>query len=301
MTQQKTIKNVLKLRKELYARSLADKIARDTAQFNLKEAYKPLLEGQKQQTESQKEISEAQQNLQDARSQELTQKHEELISEIRKQPLIIPLIKALDKEPKVVDVIKGKSDGSDLTEREQHILQQLNKVDDRVLKTLTDFYSSVLAASELEGESGIETKTPMTEESQEMFDRIMQLRNNPNKEETKQAIKKLLNEDANRDSLLNYLKLINYQFDLTRYPYTTIKRVNPALYKEIQDLKTGKGFVKFLSSDPQELFNKLNILIAEKEAGNNNVLNEASAITDELRRLGFLTINQIKKLYTFLV
>ena len=77
--------------------------------------------------------------------------------------------------------------------------------------------------------------------------------------------------------------------------------MNLDLYKKIKELKTGKGFVKFLSSDPQELFNKLNILIAEKEAGNNNVLNEASAITDELRRLGFLTINQIKKLYTFLV
>ena len=55
--------------------------------------------------------------------------------------------------------------------------------------------------------------------------------------------------------------------------------------------------VKFLSSNPKELFNKLNILIAEKEAGNTNVLDEASAIVDELRRLGLLTISQIKKIY----
>ena len=59
----------------------------------------------------------------------------------------------------------------------------------------------------------------------------------------------------------------------------------------------GKGCrsnVKFLSSDPNELFKNLHILIAEKEAGNNNVLNEASAITDELRRLGLLSVGEIK-------
>jgi len=41
----------------------------------------------------------------------------------------------------------------------------------------------------------------------------------------------------------------------------------------------------------------LQILIAEKEAGNNNVLNEASAITDELRRQGQLSIAEVKKIY----
>ncbi len=63
-------------------------------------------------------------------------------------------------------------------------------------------------------------------------------------------------------------------------------------------MKTGTGCrVNFLSTDPNELFNKLQILIAEKEAGNNNVLNEASAITDELRRQGHLSIAEVKKIY----
>ena len=71
-----------------------------------------------------------------------------LIEEIKKQPLVIPLIKSLNKEANVVKVIKGESDGSDLTGKEQHILQQINKVDDRVLRTLIDFYSAPLTTIE---------------------------------------------------------------------------------------------------------------------------------------------------------
>jgi len=43
---------------------------------------------------------------------------------------------------------------------------------------------------------------------------------------------------------------------------------------------------------------KLKILLAEKSAGNNNVFNEISAIADELRRSGALTMRQLKNLYT---
>ena len=82
------------MRKELKARSLQDKIAKDTAQFNLRQIYKPIIEGQKQQTQSQKETSEEQQLV---KSQEEQERHDLLIEEIRKQPLIIPLIKSLNK------------------------------------------------------------------------------------------------------------------------------------------------------------------------------------------------------------
>jgi len=299
-----TAEDVINLRKDLYARSLADKIAKDTAQFNLREVYKPLLEGQKEQTEK---LAKAQQNMQDARAQDLTQKHEELINEIRKQPYTIPLIKSLNNNPKIIDVINGKSDGSDLTGREQNILKEVDKVDDRVLRTLIEFYST--PRSETLIESGIETmlsREPMDEEQQvakDMFDEILQMKDDPKKEETRLALKELFDKRENQDKLLTYLDTISYQFDLNRYPYTVIKRVNPDLYNEVKELrkqKMGKGCrsnVKFLSSDPNELFKKLHILIAEKEAGNNNVLNEASAITDELRRLGLLSVGEIKNIY----
>ena len=126
---------------------MADKLAKETTQFILREIYKPIIEGQKQQTQditkSQKETSEEQlwqqRELQGVKSQEEQQRHDLLIKEMKKQPPIIPLIKSLNKEPTVFKVIKGESDGSDLTGTEQHILQQVNKVDDRILRTLIDF------------------------------------------------------------------------------------------------------------------------------------------------------------------
>jgi len=167
----RTIEDVIKLRKELKARSLADKLAKETAQFNLREIYKPIIEGQKQQTLSQKETSEEQlrqqRQLQGVKSQEEQQRHDLLIEEIKKQPLVIPLIKSLNKQTNVVKVIKGESDGSALTGKEQHILQQVNKVVDRVLRTLIDFYSVPLTTIEKTmSESGIGTSEflPSTEE-----------------------------------------------------------------------------------------------------------------------------------------
>jgi len=162
----RTIEDVIKLRKELKARSLADKLAKETAQFNLREICKPIIETQKHQThditKSQKETSQEQlrqqRELQGVKSQEEQQRHNLLIEEIKKQPLIIPLIKSLNKEPNVVKVIKGESDGSALTGKEQHILQQVNKVDDRVLRTLIDFYSAPLTTiEEMASKSGIGT------------------------------------------------------------------------------------------------------------------------------------------------
>jgi hypothetical protein len=62
----------------------------------------------------------------------------------------------------------------------------------------------------------------------------------------------------------------------------------------------GGSLIQFLSSNPEELIKKLNTMLAEFQAGNNNVFNHISAIVDELRRQGILSINEIKKLYNSL-
>jgi len=70
----RAIKYVIKLGQVLKARSLADKIAKDTTQFILGKAYKPLLEGQtaqtKEITKTQKETSKDQLQQQHVKSQE---------------------------------------------------------------------------------------------------------------------------------------------------------------------------------------------------------------------------------------
>ena len=61
----------------------------------------------------------------------------------------------------------------------------------------------------------------------------------------------------------------------------------------------GRGFLHtFLSSDPNELLEKLNILIEEKQAGNDNIQSEATAILDELLRQKVLTKEQHQNILT---
>ena len=276
MTEQK----VIKLRKELRDRSLSDKIANDVSQFKLKQTFKPILPVLEDQKQKMQEMVQSQRR-----------QTYDIKTEIRKQPLIIPLIKSLNNYPKIISFINGELDDSDLDNDEKHILKQIGRVDDTTLKILVEYYSEPEARSDIE--SYLTKDSGVSNESREIFENVFQA----NKDE----IRQIFLEQDNRDKFLSYLAEINYQFDLNRKPFTTIKAANPDFYKEIMELrkaKTGKGaFVKFLSSDPKELLNKLNLLIAEKQAGNNNVLNEASAVVDELRRVGAISISECKQLY----
>jgi len=50
-----------------------------------------------------------------------------------------------------------------------------------------------------------------------------------------------------------------------------------------------------LTSNVEMLTNELNRLLGSFTAGNNNIFNQISAITDELRRRGVLNIDHAKK------
>jgi hypothetical protein len=62
----------------------------------------------------------------------------------------------------------------------------------------------------------------------------------------------------------------------------------------ISNRTNGGSIIQFLSSNPEELIKKLNTMLAEFQAGNNNVFNHISAIVDELRRQGILSIKSMK-------
>jgi len=101
-----------------------------------------------------------------------------------------------------------------------------------------------------------------------------------------------------RQLLTNYMIKYNPKVKLSANPWLLINK-NTNFFDELNTLRkahSGTG-VRFLSSDPKTLMNRLKILLAEKWAGNNNVFNEISAIADELRRSGALTMKQLKNLY----
>ena len=53
----------------------------------------------------------------------------------------------------------------------------------------------------------------------------------------------------------------------------------------------------FLSSDPDELTERLQLLIGSKEAGNSNTMNEISAILKELMRMNIIDIQEFELIY----
>ena len=61
----------------------------------------------------------------------------------------------------------------------------------------------------------------------------------------------------------------------------------------------GKGVV-VIPSDPNALLERLDLLLASKEAGNTGAENEAVAICDELKRQGYLDTRSYKKLNSFI-
>ena len=57
----------------------------------------------------------------------------------------------------------------------------------------------------------------------------------------------------------------------------------------------GKG-LKFLSSDPNALIDRFDLLLSSKKAGHTGVRNELISILDELKRQGVINVNEYKKL-----
>ena len=82
------------------------------------------------------------------------------------------------------------------------------------------------------------------------------------------------------------------------------EQLNTTLYEDVQGEDTyisGNGLQQtyvFLSSDPDFLFDRLEVLIAESSAGNNNVLNEILAIGEELHRQKEVTDEEYQNFLT---
>jgi len=101
--------------------------------------------------------------------------------------------------------------------------------------------------------------------------------------------------------LINYILINNPSFKLSSNPWRIINTYNSEFFNELDAAKnahlgSGIKLVRFLPSNPKVLMNKLKILLSEKSAGNYNVFNELSAISDELRRSVALSMKQLKNL-----
>lgn len=324
-----------KIAKEL---SLNDKLTRQHGQATLQEIYKPMLESQETQKEEQ--LTKQQQTIEEIRRSQAS-----ATEELRKQQLIIPLIKSLAKHKNIIQILKGEHGDRELTEDEKHILKELSHIDNKTLLTLIDYFKdNEKDKDEVFGTPGATTPQPTPSDAELpeytkiptnittnaalgewLIKDIVAKRNLSAPDRNRKQLETLLNKGLEnrsaaeiKDGLLAYMENLvanNIRVNLGEYPWTTIKVVDPILYDNIRKIKTpnkstkrrmtqsstastprGTGATAFLTSDPSELVKRLEILHAEKLAGNNNVLTEASAIADELRRQGVINTETLKKM-----
>ena len=164
MSEIETLKQLVKPRKSIYSDSIKEKEHKQGFEDSLTRLYEPLLTGQTKQTKSIADKLETQirNKLTSDTDADIVanEKHQELMKAIKDQPLIIPLIKSLNIYPEIIKVINDETDGSDLTAKEKTILKELMGVDDKILKTLIEYYAQPeqdITKYEEASESGVGT------------------------------------------------------------------------------------------------------------------------------------------------
>jgi len=145
------LQKLVKLRKKLYNRSTDEKLGKEQLQTDLSEFYKPLITTQQDTGKSQIKAIDRLTGKTGELNEQNKLKFDKILNELKKQPLIIPLIKSLNNHPNVVSIIKGtEEDISTLTGAERKVLKELKHIDDRILNVLIDYYTLKDELPELE-------------------------------------------------------------------------------------------------------------------------------------------------------
>src|SRR5207245_1567426 len=146
------LQKLVKLRKKLYNRSTDEKLGKEQLQTDLSEFYKPLITTQQDTGKSQIKAIDRLTGKTGELNEQNKLKFDKILNELKKQPLIIPLIKSLNNHPNVVSIIKGtEEDISNLTGAERKVLKELKHIDDRILNVLIDYYTLKDELPEIEG------------------------------------------------------------------------------------------------------------------------------------------------------
>ena len=115
-----------------------------------------------------------------------------------------------------------------------------------------------------------------------------------------------VNDLENYKRLLRKTNVLHHDFNPKNpHPRSSVsykwENILSPIWKEMKEEKeaakktAGKGVV-VISSDPNALLERLDLLLASQEAGHTGVRNELVSICDELKRQGVLDINAYKKL-----
>jgi hypothetical protein len=283
MTTTKQLRDLAKLNKSIKQKSLDYKVGKEYEEKALKEFYKPVIDVV-------------------SKGQELVKTSQK---EMKNQALLVPLIKSLSKHPRIIEVLIGNNTGEDLTEEEQNILKQLSHIDEQTLLTLIDYYEQPERKQPIVDPDLPDlpeyTRIPTNLTSDKLGEWLIKTcKSNPN------TVRLLFEEREDitvhevKTAISDYVTFLvrnNTPPNFIYKPWSTIKTVDNEFY-----LQLGKIAGKKLKGSPKagtgiaDMIKKLEILYAEKQAGNNNVMGEVEEILNILRRNNIIDIDMLKNI-----
>ena len=313
--------------KELSSLFMAERLRKIGLQQHLREMYKPITEETKtiaskieegtKQAAQQAEVLT--QNIQEgnvhaaeaariaAQEAERAVERARVLQEIKSQPKIMEMITLLKNYPNVVKALVEEED-VELTNKDLEIIKLINKLPDEKLVMLSNYYKQEHELRSYK-ESPIDEDI-ITDASQVFLD-LQQARGNRNK--TDEILRTMT--DADLDDLKQEIAKMDFKKLYKNKTLSTINLIKPHFVSDIYAIRRGmerekrlsiakpkaaepKGEgIKFLPSNYKELKNKLLLAFGSYKAGNKNTFNEISAIMDELRRQGKISIKDIKGIF----
>ena len=307
------IKDFIETRKRIKDNFIARKVGEAEYQTGLTKLFKPVIETQKA---TAKEITEAQKA-----TAERIEKGLLPIKDALENPIVIPPIEAKEPIPSI-----------ELTEKEKTELGGLavDALQQTYGRKLTQ--SDIKPLDVKEGMFNI-GKTPITVEKNNLYvDGLGEFTGTKGLWNllTSKDIP-VLNKDYTKEDLVNYAYIM-YHTNTTRQGFNRDNKRIPGnnkmnnlikplviaiekgyIEEEIkkflpdkdedetdEDETDGEGIkglgLKFLSSDPNALIDRFDLLFSSKKAGHTGVRNEIISILDELKRQKVINVNEYKKL-----
>lgn len=262
-------------------------------QERLSEVYKPLIESTKDVAgkveQGTKQITE---KIDEGIKQESENK--EILRKIHEQPKVGEIVELIKRYPKIISYFRGED--VDLLENERQIVGLISQLPSDKHKMIADFFNIEEDAHEQPLPQPLKYNIGKL-----IFNEIQEAKGNV--EKIKEVLDNLSPDEITelKHHLAHESQYEDFSKSATLRAITKIKKGFISEIKAMRE-KVGKGtmIVKFLPSDEQALRAQMSKLIGSFNAGNTNSINEISAISDELRRRGLITIDELKKLFRLL-
>ena len=278
--------------KELSSLFRGEMLRKIGLQQHLREMYKPITEETKaiasKIEEGTTKSSEIATKIEEGTRQasNFEERKSELLKQINEQPKLGEILTLLQNYPEVINYLRDID--YNLAERDNRIIELINKLPDDQQQVLRDYFI-------LRKEPTSPSRRIVPTGASDLYRQLIDANGNISRttsiltDASPEDIEKLKEEVAN-DKTVNL-----YQHNV----WSAVNRVIKSFIRDVKIIrksKKGQG-IQFLPPGTRELKNKLVLALGSYKAGNTNTFNEISAIMDEMRRRGEMSIKDIKGIF----